>query len=138
MARRLKLATVGTGYFAEFHFEAWSRIENVDLVGLCTLDGAKGRTIADRFDVDTVHGDVADMLDAVKPDLLDIVTPPPTHRQFIETAVLRGVAVVCQKPFTENLAEAEEMTVLAEAKGVPLIVHEIFVFNRSIAKLVRS
>ena len=69
------------------------------------------------------------MLDAVKPDLLDIVTPPPTHRQFIETAVLRGVAVVCQKPFTENLAEAEEMTALAEAKGIPLIVQENFRFQ---------
>lgn len=129
MARRLKLATVGTGYFAQFHYEAWSRIENVDLVGLCTLDGTMGRNIAGRFDVDTVHGDVADMLNAVKPDLLDIVTPPPTHRRFIETAVSRGVAVVCQKPFTENLAEAEEMTALAEAANVPLIVHENFRFQ---------
>ena len=129
MARRLKLATVGTGYFAQFHYEAWSRIENVDLVGLCTLDGIMGRNIAGRFDVDTVHGDVADMLDAVKPALLDIVTPPPTHRQFIETAVARGVAVVCQKPFTQNLAEAEEMTALAEAANVPLIVHENFRFQ---------
>ena len=76
MTRRLKLATVGTGYFAQFHYEAWSRIENVDLVGLCTLDGAMGRNIADRFDIATVHGDVADMLDAVQPDLLDIITPP--------------------------------------------------------------
>lgn len=129
MARRLKLAAVGTGYFAQFHYEAWSRIENVDLVGLCTLDGTMGRNIADRFDIATVHGDVADMLDAVKPDLLDIATPPPTHRRFIEAAVSRGVAVVCQKPFTESLAEAEAVTALAEQAGVPLIVHENFRFQ---------
>ena len=129
MARRLKLATAGTGYFAQFHYEAWSRIENVDLVGLCTLDGAKGRNIADHFDLDTVYGDIADMLDACKPDLLDIATPPPTHRQFIEEAVSRGVAVVCQKPFTESLADAEAVTSLAEDAGVPLIVHENFRFQ---------
>tara|TARA_B100000674_G_scaffold95608_1_gene68141 strand:+ start:778 stop:1806 length:1029 start_codon:yes stop_codon:yes gene_type:complete len=129
MATRLKLAVAGTGYFAQFHYEAWSRIENVDLVGLCTLDGTMGRKIADRFDVDTVYGDVADMLDACKPDLLDIATPPPTHRQFIEVAVSRGVAVVCQKPFTESLADAEAVTHLAEDAGVPLIVHENFRFQ---------
>lgn len=129
MARRLKLAAVGTGYFAQFHYEAWSRIESVDLVGLCTLDGTMGRNIADRFDVDTVHNDVADMLDAVKPDLLDIVTPPPTHRMFIEAAISRGVAVVCQKPFTQSMQEAEEMAALAEAAGVPLVVHENFRFQ---------
>ena len=129
MATRLKLAVAGTGYFAQFHYEAWSRIENVDLVGLCTLDGTMGRNIADRFDVDTVYGDVADMLDACRPDLLDIATPPPTHRQFIEVAVSRGVAVVCQKPFTESLADAEAVTHLAEDAGVPLIVHENFRFQ---------
>ncbi len=80
MAWQLKLATAGTGYFAQFHYEAWSRIENVDLVGLCALDGTMGRNIADRFDVDTVYGDVADMLDACKPDLLDIATPRKTAR----------------------------------------------------------
>ena len=129
MTRRLKLATVGTGYFAQFHYEAWSRIENVDLVGLCTLDETMGRNIADRFDIATVHGDVADMLDAVQPDLLDIITPPPTHRQFIEAAVARGIAVVCQKPFTQNIDEAEAMVALAETAGVPLIVHENFRFQ---------
>ena len=129
MTRRLKLATVGTGYFAQFHYEAWSRIENVDLVGLCTLDETMGRNIADRFDIATVHGDVADMLDAVQPDLLDIITPPPTHRQFIEAAVARGIAVVCQKPFTLSIDEAEAMVALAETAGVPLIVHENFRFQ---------
>ena len=94
MVSHLKLATVGTGYFAQFHYEAWSRIKNVNLVGLCTLDNTMGRNIADRFDVETVHDDVADMLDAVEPDLLDIATPPSTHLRFIEAAVARGGAQV--------------------------------------------
>ena len=139
MAKSLKLATVGTGYFAQFHYEAWSRIENVELIGLCTLDGTMGRNIADRFDIQTVHAVVSDMLDAVKPDLLDIVTPPTTHRQFIEAAVSRGIAVVCQKPFTGSLQEAKEMAALAEDAGVPLIVHENFRFqpwHREARKLI--
>ena len=129
MVSHLKLATVGTGYFAQFHYEAWRRIKNVNLVGLCTLDNTMGRNIADRFGIETVHGDVGDMLDAVEPDLIDIATPPSTHLRFIEAAVARGVAVICQKPFTESLTQAEEATVMAEAADVPLIVHENFRFQ---------
>ena len=129
MTRQLKIATVGTGYFAQFHYEAWSRIEGVDLVGICTLDGVIGKNIADRFNVDIVYDDVAAMLDATLPDLLDIITPPLTHRRFIETSLERGVAVICQKPFTQNLEEAEEMTVKAELANIPLIVHENFRFQ---------
>ena len=129
MTRRLKIATAGTGYFSQFHFDAWSRIENVDLVGLCALNDRMSHNVSERFDTVVIWRDLSEMLDAVEPDLLDIVTPPSTHLQFIKAAVERGVAVVCQKPFTECIAEAKEATALAEVAGVPLIVHENFRFQ---------
>ena len=70
------------------------------------------------------------MLDAERPALLDIVTPPPTHLAFIRAAVARGVrCVVCQKPFCEGVEQAEEAAALAEAAGVVLVVHENFRFQ---------
>ena len=67
------------------------------------------------------------MLDAEKPDLLDIVTPPPTHFGFIASAIERKVrCVICQKPFCETLELAEKAVALAEAAGLVLVVHENF------------
>ena len=129
MPAPLKLATVGTGYFSQFHYEAWARIEAVDLVGICTLDEAVGRNIAARFDVERVHRDLDEMLDETRPDLLDIISPPPTHRTFIEAAVVRGIPVICQKPFTRDLKEAEAVAAMAESAGVTIAVHENFRFQ---------
>ena len=40
---KLKIAGVGAGYFAQFHYEAWNRIKNIDLVGICDLDFRKAK-----------------------------------------------------------------------------------------------
>ena len=134
MTRRLKIATAGTGYFSQFHFDAWSRIENVDLVGVCTLKDRMSHNVSERFDTVVIWRDLSEMLDAVEPDLLDIVTPPSTHLQFIKAAVERGVAVVCQKPFTECIAEAKEATALAGSPVCHLSSTKIFVSSHGIAR----
>ncbi|MBM3572449.1 MAG: Gfo/Idh/MocA family oxidoreductase [Alphaproteobacteria bacterium] len=124
--RRLKVAAVGAGYFSQFQCQGWHDIESVELVALANRNTAKAAALAARFDVPKVYGDVATMLAAEQPDLLDIVTTPDTHRAMIGAAVARGVAVICQKPFGRNYAEALELTELAEHAGVKLIVHENF------------
>ncbi len=129
MADPLRLATVGSGYFSQFHYEAWGRIPEVRLEALCTLDRAAGEAVAAQHGVPAVHDDAAAMLDAVAPDLLDIVTPPATHRDLVRMAAARGIDVICQKPLAPTLAEAEEIVRFAEDAGILLAVHENFRFQ---------
>ena len=35
---KLRGAAVGAGYFSQFHYDAWSRIETVDMLAVCDLD----------------------------------------------------------------------------------------------------
>ena len=49
--------------------------------------------------------------------------------------------VICQKPFTTSLAEAEEAVAITEEAGIRLIIHENFRFQpwyRSIARLLHE
>ena len=69
------------------------------------------------------------MLDAVKPDLVDIVLPPDQHLACIAMAAKRGISDICQKPFTQNLVEAERAVALAEKANISLVVHENFRFQ---------
>ena len=66
------------------------------------------------------------MLDEVKPDLLDIATPPEAHLELIGEAAKRNIAVICQKPFCGTLAQARDAVALAERAGILLVVHENF------------
>jgi predicted dehydrogenase len=129
MKRPLRVAAVGAGYFSQFQYLGWRNMVRdglVELVGLANRDRAKGEAIAARFGVPKVFGATAELLDATRPDLLDIITSPPTHRDFVRAAVERGVAAICQKPFGTDFADALAITALAERAGVPLVVHENF------------
>lgn len=124
----LRVATVGTGYFSQFHYDAWNRIDEVELAALCSLDQQQANAVAERYDVPAIFQDMSVMLDEVRLDLLDIITPPETHKAMVEAAVARGIPVICQKPLAPTLAEAEAIVALAEAAGILLVVHENFRF----------
>lgn len=127
--RKLRVVTIGAGYFSAFHHDAWQRIPEVELVGVCDRDPAKAEAYAERFAVPSWHTDPAGMLDELRPDLVDIATPPATHAALIRETMARRLPTICQKAFCRSLAEAEEMVGIAEAAGTLLVVHENFRFE---------
>lgn len=130
MTDRVRVATVGAGYFSQFHHDAWDRLEEVDLVAVCDRERAKAAGFAERWGIRSVHTDAATMLEETSPDVLDIVTPPATHLALIRLAAERGVpTVICQKAFCRSLPEAEEAAALAETSNLRLVVHENFRFQ---------
>jgi D-apiose dehydrogenase len=128
-AMLIKVAVAGTGYFSRFHFEAWARLPEVKLVGVCSLDPAGLVDAAARYLIPRQFADVGAMLDATAPDLLDIVTPPSAHLEILEEAARRGVDVICQKPLGGDLATARAMVRIAAEAGITLVVHENFRFQ---------
>ena len=123
----LKVASIGAGYFSRFHHEAWARIPEVTLVGAADLDPGALRARAPGV---PHFSDAAEMIARTGPDLVDIVTPPATHREMIRAAITEGArAAICQKPFTTGLAEAEATAAEAAHAGLTLVVHENFRFQ---------
>ncbi|MEM1387802.1 MAG: Gfo/Idh/MocA family oxidoreductase [Pseudomonadota bacterium] len=130
----IRVACLGAGYFSQFHYESWARMDGARAVAACDRDSAK----ADAIGL-TVYTDLADMLQAETPDLLDIIVPPPGHAEAIRTALAHGVRwIICQKPFCENLDEARALTDEAEAAGATLIVHENFRFQPWFREIKRA
>ncbi|MEM9734942.1 MAG: Gfo/Idh/MocA family oxidoreductase [Pseudomonadota bacterium] len=127
MAEKLRVAVAGTGYFSQFHYDAWQRCPEVEIVGIADRNGEAAQSKA--HELGTVSfDDTATMLDAVKPDALDIITPPPTHFELIEQASSRGITAICQKPFCGTLDIAERAVERVARKGTQIIVHENFRF----------
>lgn len=134
MEKTLRVACLGAGYFSQFHFDAWERIEEVELVGIADRNIDKVRRAGH-----PAFSDLEQMLEATSPDLLDIITPPETHLDAIKAALEHGVkAIICQKPFCASLAEARTAVSLAAKARVPLIVHENFRFQPWYREMARS
>ena len=130
-----RVAVIGCGYFAQFHHDAWARMEssgtdlNVRVVGVCDQDEAKARDAAERHSGAAVFADPGSLIAELKPDLVDIVTPPVTHARLIDLCAMAGVDAICQKPLAPTLSEAEALVARAEQAGITLIVHENFRFQ---------
>jgi len=126
MKRRLRVAGVGAGYFAQFHLAGWKAIPEAEVVALCDRDESRARAYAERFGIPRVFVDAAQMLDAVTPDLVDIVTPPATHAALVAEAARRKLPAICQKALAPTYAEAVALVETAERAGSLLVAHENF------------
>jgi predicted dehydrogenase len=121
---KLRVLGVGAGYFSQFQYLGWQRMAEVECVGIVNRDLAKARLLADRFQIGAVFGSLEDALAATQPQLVDIITPPETHHDFVAQCVAAGIPVICQKPFGRDYGDAVAITERAEAAGVPLVIHE--------------
>ncbi len=129
MTSKIRVATTGTGYFSQFQYEAWTRMDDAEIVAVFNRTEENGRRIAESYGIPNVFTDLEEMLEAAKPDLLDIITPPVTHLDYIRAAAKHRVPMICQKPFCQTLKEAEEAVAIAEAADTLLVVHENFRFQ---------
>ncbi|HAV64603.1 MAG TPA: gfo/Idh/MocA family oxidoreductase [Verrucomicrobiales bacterium] len=126
---KLRGVGIGAGYFSGFQYEAWTRIPEVEIVAMSNRDLAKAEPIRKQYGIPKAYGDWREMFDAEKPDFVDIITPPPTHREMCAEAAARGIHIICQKPLAPTLAEAEAIVADAAEKNVRFMVHENFRFQ---------
>ena len=125
----LKVAGVGAGYFAQYHYEAWQRMPDVALEAVCDHDADRARSTAARHGIPIVFDDLEKMLRQTAPDVVDIITPPESHQLLTDIAGTAGAAVICQKPLAPDLPTAERMVEAAEAHNTFFAAHENFRFQ---------
>lgn len=121
---RVRVAGIGAGYFSRFHLEGWREVADAEVVAWCDTDRVNAEAAAREFDLPRIFSDAAAMLDAVEPDLVDIVTPPASHTALVALAHARRIPVVCQKPLTPSWGESLALADAAERSGVLTVVHE--------------
>ncbi|MEU6471005.1 Gfo/Idh/MocA family oxidoreductase [Streptomyces massasporeus] len=117
---RRRVAVVGTGAIVGgSHLPALrAHSDRVELVAAVDVDQERldafrelaGAQVAGFTSVDA-------MLDAVRPDLVLIGTPPSLHRDQTVAALKAGAWVLCEKPLTLSLAEYDEIAAAEEASG---------------------
>jgi predicted dehydrogenase len=127
--KKLRGVAAGAGYFSQYHFEAWQRFEQAEIVALCGLDATQANQAASKFAIPRTYTDVVTMLDREQPDFMDIITPPQTHLELVELAANRGVHILCQKPLAPTMDEARAIVDIAAKASVRLMVHDNFRFQ---------
>jgi predicted dehydrogenase len=93
--------------------------------GALDVDAAKGKDFAMRLGIapDRAYGDWHEMLEgergrADRIDLVTVATPNSTHYEITKAFLEAGINVLCEKPMTMTVPEAEDIVAIAERTGV--------------------
>ena len=122
--RPLRIAIAGAGGVAQAKWiPAIRRLqtmgEPVEVAGVVDPRGdvaAKAAMLAGA----TAHSDVSAMLDAVRPDLLLVLTADAAHVPVAAAAIARGIPCLIEKPLAPDFAAAAALVGHAGDKGVLL------------------
>jgi len=141
MNKKFKGVGIGAGYFSPFQYEAWQRIPEVEITALCNRDLEKAKPYMEKYGIASHYTDYREMIEAEKPDFVDIITPPETHLEMTKFAADHGIDVICQKPLAPSFEESQKIVEVAKNAGIRFMVHENWRFqpwHREIKKLIQN
>jgi predicted dehydrogenase len=100
------------------------KVEEATIGAVAARDPARARAFAQKHDIPKVHESYAALL--ADPELDAIYNPLPNglHAEWTIAALEAGKHVLCEKPFTANAKEAEDVAAVADRTG--LVVMEAF------------
>ncbi len=123
----LKVALAGCGLISLYHLRAW-QAAGVDVVAVCDSEPQKAVQRAAEFGVERVYADAAQMFADGGFDAIDIAASVGAHAPLARMAADHGVHIMCQKPLTETVAEAEALIAYV-GERVRCMVHENYRFR---------
>ena len=96
----------------------------MDLVACCDLDETRLAAFADKFSIEGRYTRYQEMISAVKPDVLHLVTLPQFRLEGIQFAAEAGVrALIVEKPLTLWPSEAVEIAEVADRTHCKIVVN---------------
>lgn len=141
---KIRLIQVGLGGWGQ----DWNRnilqpSEDVSLVGYVDMDAAARASAQERLGLPEAQcfATIAEALTAAEADAVLITAALGAHVPVAQAALEAGKHVLCEKPFTPTVAEAEALVELAAGRGLTLMVSQNYRFYpavRAAAALVRE
>jgi len=115
----VQMGIVGTGRIAPRFLKESKYVSGVHVRGAYNPNEDSAKQFADTHEINAYHGDFNDFLEDI--DAIYIASPHETHYGYAKQAILKGRHVLCEKPLTFTVKEAEELYALAEEKKVILM-----------------
>ncbi|MFL6445000.1 MAG: Gfo/Idh/MocA family protein [Candidatus Sulfotelmatobacter sp.] len=111
--KTIRTAILGTGFMGRVHLEAVQRVESVEAAAIFGRNHDATARLAAAFSVPKATSDYRELFRDATIDAVDICTPNAQHFAMAKEALEAGKHVLCEKPLTTTVAEAEELVALA-------------------------
>lgn len=118
MLGKFQIGIIGTGNIAAVMADTINKMKNVKLYAVASREKVKADVFAGKYGCKKAYGSYEELASDKKVDLIYIATPHSEHFANAKMCIEHGKPVLCEKAFTANAAQAEELVRLSEEKGV--------------------
>ena len=125
----IRVGLIGCGKIAHAHIPYIRSYKGATIVGVCDSRLEQAEGLARQFNISKVYREPVTLLDAQRPDVVHILTPPQTHAEIGIAAMEAGAHVLVEKPMAVSLEEADRMVATAQRMGVHLCVDHNRLFD---------
>jgi predicted dehydrogenase len=131
----IRAGIIGYGYWGPNVARNFNDASGSQLVAIADKSAACQRRARQAFPQAKVTSDAQEILTSPDIDVVAVVTPVWTHYELAKTALNNGKHVFVEKPFTSNVAQAEELIELAAKKKLQIMVDHTFLFTGAVKKI---
>lgn len=118
---KIRWGILGTGAIAGTFVEGLKVLPDAEIPAVGSRSEASAEKFGDAKGIPRRYPTYEDLVADPDVDVVYVATPHPFHAENVELCLNAGKAVLCEKPFTMNAAEAERVVGLARERGLFLM-----------------
>lgn len=130
--KKTRIALIGAGAIGRAHLNGALLADNIEIVGVADPN-SNSRNIALEFGVPW-FSDYRDLIEKMNPEGAIVASPNELHVPIGIDLVNSGVAVLVEKPISDQIEDALYLTLCADENNVPLLVGHHRRHNKILAK----
>ncbi|MEE1792432.1 Gfo/Idh/MocA family oxidoreductase [Streptomyces sp. BE308] len=121
MSGTVRWGVLATGGIAASFTADVRAMPDAEVVAVASRTDASAKAFAERFGIERAYGSWAELVADDGVDIVYVATPHSAHREAAGLALEAGKHVLCEKAFTLNTPQAEELVALARERGLFLM-----------------
>jgi len=131
----MNFGVIGYGYWGPNVVRNLASLEDSQVLTIAEMSPVARERAQKAYPGIHVTPDASDVFLSTEIDAVAVVTPVWTHYELAKAALQNGKHVFVEKPFTSNVAQAEELIDLAQKKNLKIMVDHTFLFTGAVKKI---
>lgn len=119
----MNIGIIGAGAIVKTVLSFIGEIEAIQIQAICATPMEKEvlELLSSEHNIPNYYTNVEEMLENDQVEVVYVAVPNHLHYQFTRQSLEAGKHVICEKPFTSNLREAEELIRFAEERQLIIL-----------------
>ena len=119
----MKLGIIGSGKIVHDFLTTAAKIKGLELAAISTTKRSQpiAKNLAKQYNIKEVFADNGQLCHDENVDTVYVAVPNSLHYEIVKEALLAGKNVICEKPYVETVAQAEELKEIADKKDLIIV-----------------